>query len=830
MKTVITLILAMLMSTTAFAQQKSIIKGMIKTADTEMPIAGVTVTVLASPNLKTQSQTDGTFILLVPVGIYDISFSHINYANLALQQIRTYTGKDVALDIKLTNAFSGLQEVTIISKRKPNPTSAANAMSLVGSVSFNSELTERFAGTFGDPARMVTSYAGVAAPGDQRNDISVRGNAPNGLLWRLEGMNIPSPNHFSAAGTTGGAISILNNNLIKKSDFFLSAFLPEYGNAYSGVFDVSLRDGNADKFHGTGQIGFAGFEADLEGPLNKDKKSSFLVAYRYSTPKIFDLVGIPIIKGAVPRYQDLTFKINFPASKGGKISIWGIGGNSTIDLLNENIKNEPKNGYTSTVPDNSNVYFGSKVGILGVNFERTISRRIFLKTGILGSYNQTATNVDSLQQQQNLFYNQYQLNAQNYGIQLKSEVLGKLSDKTSFKTGFFIDVNGISLDEKSKQNTSNINPKLLENDYLILKNTHTFGLLTLQPYAQAMHRIGNKIIVSAGANLLYLGLNGSLGLDPRINASWQIAGKTSLNFGYGIHHKSQPMLAYYASTNIINPSNGKREQLFSNKNLKLSRNDHYVIGFNWTPTNRLRVKADTYYQKLSKIPVSKITENRNTDAKGINVGGGQSINPAVYSTLNTGTSFNEYIPDSLQSTGTGENYGLEITLEKTLHNGFYLLTSGSLFSSTYTAADQTVRNTTQNVNYIVNLSTGYEYKLKPRNSNFANSLFADINATLNGGKPYRSVLEEASANAGYIIYDDANIYSKRFSGYRNINLKIGLRHNRPKTSHYWALEFKNLLNTPNLFGYAYNIQGNNVVTQRQLQQGFMWVITYRINI
>jgi len=149
---------------------------------------------------------------------------------------------------------------------------------------------------------------------DQRNDIIIRGNSPSGLLWRLEDTDIPNPNHFAEGGTTGGPVGMLNNNLLVNSDFFTSAFPAEYGNALSGVFDLKMRNGNTDRHEFLFQSGFNGFELGAEGPFNKKHQSSYLANYRYSTLQLVDNI-IDFGTSGVPKYQDFSYKLNFPLKK-----------------------------------------------------------------------------------------------------------------------------------------------------------------------------------------------------------------------------------------------------------------------------------------------------------------------------------------------------------------------------------------------------------------------------------------------------------------------------------------------------------------------------------
>lgn len=155
---------------------------------------------------------------------------------------------------------------------KRNKQKALNEVSIISAKQFTVTETNRYAGSLGDPARMAQNFAGVATNGDRRNDIVIRGNSPLGVSWRAEGVEIPNPNHFSGVGTTGGSISILNNNNLSNSDFLTGAFAPQYGNATAGVFDLRLKNGNKQKYEHMFQFGFNGAELGSEGPISKKIK------------------------------------------------------------------------------------------------------------------------------------------------------------------------------------------------------------------------------------------------------------------------------------------------------------------------------------------------------------------------------------------------------------------------------------------------------------------------------------------------------------------------------------------------------------------------------
>jgi len=217
------------------------IRGTINDIDSEVQLYGATVVVLnTGPLIGSSTDFDGNFRLdKVPVGRHDIKISMLGYEEQIIQNVQVGSGKEIVLHIKLRESMLNMKTVEI-TDQKSNKSEANNELATVSARQFSVEETKRYAGALNDPGRMALSFAGVAAANDMSNEIVIRGNSPRGLLWRMEGIEIPNPNHFSNQGSAGGAISMLSNNMMANSDFFTGAFPADYGNAASGVFDIRL--------------------------------------------------------------------------------------------------------------------------------------------------------------------------------------------------------------------------------------------------------------------------------------------------------------------------------------------------------------------------------------------------------------------------------------------------------------------------------------------------------------------------------------------------------------------------------------------------------------
>ncbi|MDC1202662.1 carboxypeptidase-like regulatory domain-containing protein, partial [Salibacteraceae bacterium] len=309
------------------------VRGRVLDKDTRQPIPGVNV-ILMDDTINfngTTTDGDGRYTLEnLSLGRHEIQFSFIGYLPQYVNNVIVNSGRQTILNIEIEESAQELEAVEISATRDGDP---LNEMAIVSARQFNIAETERYAGSRGEPSRMASNFAGVQGADDSRNDIVIRGNSPQAILWRLEDVPISNPNHFNIPGTAGGSVSILNNKTLGNSDFYTGAFPAEFGNANAGVFDLNMRNGNNEKHEFIGQFGFLGTEALLEGPISREKNITYMASYRYSTLALIGGLGINYGTDAIPKYQDASFKINIPGKGSSSLSIFGVGGWSDIDIL-----------------------------------------------------------------------------------------------------------------------------------------------------------------------------------------------------------------------------------------------------------------------------------------------------------------------------------------------------------------------------------------------------------------------------------------------------------------------------------------------------------------
>lgn len=351
------------------------VRGKITDEDSKSPLIGANIIILGSDPVRgAVTDVDGNYRFdRVPLGRIDIQIRYIGYEEKIIPNILISSGKEVILDLEMKESVVKMDEVVVIGKK--NKGEVQNEMALISSRSFSVEETKRFAGAVQDPSRMVSAYAGVTSDPSGNNDIVVRGNSPKGILWRMEGIEIPNPNHFANEGATGGPINALNSELLSNSDFYTGAFSPEYGDVLSGVFDMRMRSGNNEKKEYSVGIGVLGTDITAEGPFKKGYEGSFLFNFRYSSLAMLSEAGLVDFDG-VPEYQDAAFKVVLPSKKAGTLSIFGLGGLSAID------NNETESEDSERIVEKGT--YSAQLGVIGINHTLPLTQSSFFKDNCFG--------------------------------------------------------------------------------------------------------------------------------------------------------------------------------------------------------------------------------------------------------------------------------------------------------------------------------------------------------------------------------------------------------------------------------------------------------------
>ena len=763
------------------------IRGTVLDKQSQLPIEGVTILLVGSnPINATLSNAEGKFAITnVSPGRYEIKVTFMGYKEMIIPNVFVSSGKEVILDISIEEIVNSIKEVAITANKKSNPN---NEMTTVSTRSFSMEEVNRYSGGQGDPARLAASFAGVVMPNDQRNDLVIRGNSPSGVLWRIDGLNVPNLNHFAVMGSTGGPVSALNTNVLKNSDFMTAAFPAEYGNATAGVFDLGFRKGNSDKYEHMFQFGaFTGLEAMTEGPISRKTGASYMIAYRYSFTGLAQAMGFSIGTAATPNYQDVAFKITSGKTKAGTFTLFGLGGYSKIKFLHDKI--DSSDVFADPTRDAYNV---SKVGLIGLSHFIPIGKKSFMKTVIGATYNQNLFDQDTLNAITNDNPNRViELSSREIHYTLHTSFNTKFNARFNIRAGIIAEILNLNLLYKTREYTP---------DWIDVWNFKGNTLL-IQEYVQAKYSISDKISLNGGLHLQQLTLNGSYSIEPRLAMKYQATPRSSFTLGYGWHEQMQPLTVYFYQTKYPDGTYNK-----NNRKLGFTRSQHIVIGYEFLPGKDWKIRAETYFQYIDKVPVSS------------------SINS--FSLLNEGASFIPTQVVNLVNKGKGMNYGIELTVEKLFSKGYYGLITASLYQSKYKGSDDVERNTAFNGTYTVNFLAGKEFRIgKIKQHAFT----LDTKFTSAGGRYYTPIDLAASQEAKeQVLKSDDYAFTEQLPNYYRWDFKIGFRYNhiKNKVAQSFFMDMQNVINHKNVFAQQYNKVSNQINTT--YQNGFLPNFVYKL--
>ncbi|QRR01886.1 TonB-dependent receptor [Dyadobacter sandarakinus] len=756
--------------TLSFAQKPvQVVKGRVIDAESQQPVIGAGVMITSvSPVTGSATDSEGNFrIPDVPVGRHAFRVTSLGYDDAFVQEVTVGSGKEVDLTVKLTESFRKLDEVVV--KAQQETGTPLNDMVSVSGRSFTVEQTKRFAAAVNDPARMALSFAGVATNDDGSNQIIIRGNSPKGLLWRMEGVEIPNPNHFAQEGTSGGGVSALSVNVLSNSDFLTGAFPAEYGNATSGVFDLKLRKGNNEKREYAAQAGVLGLDFAAEGPIGPKGGASYLANYRYSTLAVLSKIGMNIQGDALNDFQDAAFKVYIPYDEKAILSVWGMGGISTSKVHS----------------DDEEEKFGSDRGMVGLNYMRYLNSRSYLENIV--SYSVTRQTDDYTDKEQHTNYQQQFI---NQTLRLSTLYNYKLGARNTLRMGLIINHLDFNLFDKNNE----------DGPYVIHVNSKGNTQL-FQAYGQVKSRLSPGVTVNLGVHGMLLGLNNQFSIEPRAGLRWAVAPRSTISLGMGLHSKTETISTYFAQ---VNAGDGTTAPL--NKNLKLMKSAHFVTGYELRPSAGWRILAEAYYQHHYHVPI----------------GPPNTSSPFLLhnSMLNETSGF---ISDSLTSAGKGRSYGVELTLEKSLTGGFYLMSTTSLYQSKYTGRDGIERDSRFNGRYVQNVLAGKEWRAGQHKTNI---FAANIKVLASGGNRTTPVDLAKSRAKGRTERDWTQSYAEQLPGYFRTDLRVSYTKNRKRITSTISLDIQNVTNRLNAFDRYYDSKKDEV--RLITQTGLLPILNYRL--
>ncbi len=717
------------------------VSGVVTDKLTKETLIGVNILLMNhEPFLGTSTNEHGAFILKdIPVGRHDFKFTYLGFKPIIVRNILVSSGKQTVLNVEMEESiFEGeaIEVVATIQKDKP-----LNDFAKVSVKQFTVEETQRYAGGLDDPGRLVTVFPGVNSTGGvQNNAISIRGNAPKSVQWRLEGIEIPNPNHFAGLAIAGGGgLTLFSAQLLSNSDFFTGAFPAEYGNALSGVFDINFRSGNRNRKEHAFQIGINGLEASSGGPFKKNGSATYLFNYRFSTLTL--LQPLLPVEGRI-QYQDLSFKIDVSTQNKGRFEFWGIGG---LDLQTMEAKTDSsKWEYAFSDFTENRIDLG--VGAMGVSHSITVNNKGYLKSTLALSGNSTEYSEERFDDDFNL--NPYiNIDDNTSRLAFKTLLNQGFSKRISTRTGFELQQLYFNFDLAGKpDNSASFQSLIQQKDQAQL----------YQVYHQTEFNLSPRFSIFGGLHGQWFSINKEFVLEPRAAFTWQASANTSFNIGYGLHSQIENLKVYFV----------QQQTQLPNKNLKTSKAHHFVASVDQTIGEVHRVKIEGFWQNMFDVPV---------------------IADSSFSMLNFVHDFT--FTEALVNEGKGENYGVELTFERFMNNGYYYLLTGTWYSNRYQGGDGIWRNGRFDQKIATNVLFGKEYTLKDG----GNILGINVRGSITGGERYSPVLQAASMQEEEVILDENSAYSQQFDTHYIVDFSIIYRTNKEKYSTLWALQVKNLL-------------------------------------
>lgn len=718
--------------------QKQVVRGIILDAHSREPIELALISVKTA---KTGAKSDslGRFRLDLPLGRQILSVSRGGYEPKQMTDVLVTSAKELDITIELLRTVN--EEVVV---------SGEETMQIreIGARSFTMEQTSRIAGGFDDPARFATAFAGVTS-GVSNNAIIVRGNAPTAIQWRLNGVEIPNPNHFADLQSFGGGgLTALSTQVISSSKFLIGALPATYQNGLAGAFDIQMRQGNSERHEHTFQLGGIGIDAASEGPIGLGEGSSYLFNYRYSTLTLLE----PLLpeEAAGTSFQDLAFNVNVPMGA-DKISLWGFG-------LTDNSGTEVENDPTIRIypqdmeqQDIDQIAYATglshKTALGSMSLNTTLAyteRRLDLSTNTLYG--------NSLQPTARIKTRQGDLSITSHAVGEIAAGYYFLSGARFVRLGFDL---GLARADSGRALTNVVN----NSGAALLANAHVgtemnFGDLRLE----------------AGLATQYLDVSKKLSIEPRLSLTYKVTSDQAVGLAYGLHSRMERLSYYFIE------QNGR----LLNNEMDFSKAHHLVAQYKAQLSEDVSLEISPYYQSLFSVPIV-----RNTPISLIN------------------NANDWFFARELHNVGKGRNYGIDLTLEQSLTDGYFFLLSGSLLKSEYQTDDNIWRQTRYDRTGAINAVLGSEWSLDEANRNM---LALSVRGTYQGGLREMTLLQEASKAANMVVLDRASAFNRQLPAQAILHCTASYRFNGSGHSWVIALGLLNITGAEEFTGYRKNLK------------------------
>jgi len=721
------------------AQNSGQLSGRVVDRQTQLPIEGVTV-LLENSLMGVATDSDGYFTINdVPTKTYNVTISHLGYQSQTIYNVIVKTFGTPPLQILLEESTNELDEVVIL--QSPFRTTIESPLS---TQSFSAVEIETYPGGNNDITKVIQSMPGISPSiGGFRNDIIIRGGAPNESVYYLDGIEIPNINHFSTQGSAGGPVGMLNVSFIREVTLSSSAFGAAYDNPLSGVLSFEQREGNPNRFGGNFRLGASEAALTLEGPLfrkDKDKpaKTTLLFSVRRSYLQfLFELIGLPIR----PDYWDYQWKINHEIDPYNTLIFLGLG---TVD------------DFSVKAPDEFDAAQQATIDQVPIIQQKTITVGLSWKRKYKNGNGNMITSV-STNRLQNIF-SRYQDNTQKTGTIFKNDSYEQ-ETKIRYQTLHYLNkwkvVGGANFQYSDYANDTR---SLLYNlDYKTGIDFIKYGFFAKGERKFFNDDLGISFGFRFDADTFSQGSRLIDNFSPRLSLTYNLTEDQSwkINASVGRYLK-MPTYTMLGFQNL----NGN----FVNKSAKYTQSDHAVMGLEYSPGNAARITLEGFYKKYSQYPISLIDQ---------------------VSLANKGGDFEVLGNEAITSNGSGKSYGMEVLYQQKLAKNFYGVFAYTYFHSQFTTSSGKYLPSVWDSRHLISFSGGYKLK---RNW--------EISARwrFSGQTPYVPVDLDASLSAyPEIILDYNQLGNAKLDPFNLADIRFDKKWNFKRYSFNFYFEIQNFL-------------------------------------
>lgn len=650
-----------MLTASAFAQN-GMIKGRVTNKINNEAILFANILVEGTDRGTTTDENGYYEITGLAPGLYNVRATYIGFNDVTIYEIQVTNAKPAVINIEMEENIQQLQEVVV--KTSPFRKTEESPVSLrtIGVAEI-----QRNPGGNRDISKVVQVLPGVTITPAFRNDLIIRGGAPNENRFFLDDVEVPVINHFATQGASGGPVGILNVQFIREVDFYSSAFPANRGNALSSVLDFKQRDGRDDRLGGTFMVSATDVGLTLEGPIGE--KTTYLVSARRSYLQLlFQAFELPFL----PTYNDFQAKVKYKIDNKNELTFIGLGAIDQFKLNLDANDTEEQQFILDQLP---------------VAPQWNYTNGLVYKRYGENGYWTFVLSRNMLNNQAEKYFQNDDSSEENLILRYKSqEIENKLRIENTLRQGDYKFNYGVGY-EFVKFNSRTFNRIFTSAGPQTINFSSEFNMNKYYFFGQASRKwLDERLVLSLGlradANDYSDEMSNPLEqLSPRFSLAYAITERLSFNFNTGIYYQLPPytILGYQEDGIFVNKNNG----------IQFIRNTHLVAGLEFNTASSSKLTLEGYYKNWDNYPFL--------------------IRDSL-SLANLGGDFGVVGNEPAFPTSEGRSYGLEFLFQQRLYKGFYGILAYTLGWSEFEDKNGELIPSAWDSRHIVNLTVGKKFK------------------------------------------------------------------------------------------------------------------------